>query len=137
MKKKKGMKRVFVLFLALTMSLSFFQITSFADEGSVADDPTKEEVLQLEETEETTPSDQTTTSAGSNDETTAAVSDETTDETAGRQAEKHLTSLQTTIRQTTIRRMKAQETCAESVKPVTIHWIKQLVKLQMVPPLNC
>ncbi len=83
MKKKKGMKRVFVLFLALTMSLSFFQITSFADEGSVADDPTKEEVLQLEETEEITLSDQTTTSAGSNDETTAAVSDETTDETNG------------------------------------------------------
>lgn len=83
MKKKKGMKRVFVLFLALTMSLSFFQITSFADEGSVADDPTKEEVLQPEETEEITLSDQTTTSAGSNDETTAAVSDETTDETGG------------------------------------------------------
>lgn len=83
MKKKKGMKRVFVLFLALTMSLSFFQITSFADEGSVADDPIKEEVLQPEETEEITSSDQTTTSAGSNDETTAAVSDETTDETGG------------------------------------------------------
>lgn len=83
MKKKKGMKRVFVLFLALTMSLSFFQITSFADEGSVADDPTKEVVLQPEETEEITPSEQTTTSAGSNDETAAPAFEETTDETGG------------------------------------------------------
>ena len=83
MKKKEGYETRIRLVSCSDNVSELFQITSFADEGSVADDPIKEEVLQPEETEEITPSDQATTVAGSNDEMAAPASEETTDETGG------------------------------------------------------